>query len=211
MRKELPSILSVNDAVSLIINLPCQPGATDVLEMLSYFREEAESNLDHAENSDDRKKYTAQVTLYLTREAMARSLMEAIGSELSAISKGRESILEVEDDSFGSEKLITASVCAWADDMGFHIEGWKPPGHWRKKKDRSYTSEYLDIVDDVIATFCEENGEWFYPGAVPTNENIIDYINGKYGQLSEKIVTSIPTIVRQGVTLSTKKRSTPTG
>jgi len=200
MRKELPPFLSVNDAVSLMINLPYQPGTTDVLEMLSHFREEAESRLDHAETTEEREKYKAHVALYLTREAMARSLMEAIQSELSGLSKGRGSILEVEDDTFGSEKLVTASVCAWAYDMGFYVEGWVTPRHWRKKKDRSYTSDYLDIIDDVIATFCEEGGEHFIPEKEPKNDAVELYIRQNYGDFSRKILTSISTIVRQGMT-----------
>ena len=197
MKKELPPFLSINDAVSLIINLPYQPGTTDVLEMLSYFREQAEANLDHAKTSEDKEKYRAQVAIYLTREAMARSLMQAIGLEISAISKGKESTLEIEEGGFGSEKLVTASVYAWADEMAFHTHGWEPPRHWRKKSERTFSTDYLDILDDVIATFCEEGGEEYVPNNKLQKAAVSAWIKGKYPGTSEKVNDVIGTLLRQ--------------
>ena len=173
--------------------------------MISHFRDEAEGKRDSADNSDDREKYDCQSVLHLCREGLARSMIQAIGHELDALGKGKESILEVADSTFGSEKLVTASVGAWAQHMGFGIEGWVTPRHWRKKSERNYSTDYLDIIDDVVATFCEEGGEYYEPGIEPNNAAVTSYVNGKYGKLSERIITSIATIVRPGVSPSTKK------
>jgi hypothetical protein len=205
MNKNLPPALSVNDAAALILNISYLPGSNDLLAMISHFREEAEDNRDSADNSDDREKYNCQAVIHLCREGLARSMIQAIGHELDALGKGKESILELADSTFGSEKFVTASVLAWAEQIGFGIQGWTVPRHWRKKTERSYSSEYLDIVDDVIATFCEEGGEGYYPGRQPKVESILEYIRNKYGNLSARIVTAIPTIVRPGVSPSTKK------
>ena len=131
---------------------------------------------------------------------MAQALFDLINAEIDKVRSDEESLLEIEDDTFGSEKLVTASVCAWAYDIGFYIEGWKAPRHWRKKTERNYTSEYLDIIDDVISTFCEEGGDHYTPGRPPKNDAVIAYIKEKYGTFSDKIMTSIATVVRQGRT-----------
>ncbi len=174
--------------------------------MLSYFREEAQSRHDHSDNSDDRNKYASHIAMYLCREGLARALIEAISVELKAIGKGEESTLEVEDHTIGSEKLVTASVCDWAQEKGFHIEGWETPRHWRRKSERAYSTEYLDIIDDVIAAFCEPGGEHYQEGVAPKNEAINVYISEKYGlSLSANVIGSISTIVRPGITLTTKR------
>ena len=105
--------------------------------MLSFFTEEAESKHDHAKSQDERDKNTAHISMYTSREELARALIQAIDSELSNIKNGQESLLEVVELQFGSEKLVTSSVCAWAADMGFGIEGWETPRFWRKAQDRS--------------------------------------------------------------------------
>ena len=205
MKRNLPPSLSVNDAAALILNISYLPGSNDLLEMISHFREEAEVNRDSADNSDDREKYNCQAAIHLCREGLARSMIQAVRDELDALSKGKESILEVADSTFGSEKLVTASVGAWAEHMGFGIGGWEMPRHWRKKVERNYSTEYMDIIDDVVAAFCEEGGEHYEPGIEPNNSAVTAYINEKYGKLSERIITSIATIVRPGVSPSTKK------
>ena len=197
MKIELPLTLSINEAVSFIINLPYQPGTTNVLEMLSYLREEAESKRDHAKTAEEKQKFQAYVSVYLTREAMARSLMQAIDSETLAVEKGEESILEMADHTIGSVKFVTASVCAWASAKGFHIDGWETPRHWRKKSERSFSSDYLDILDDVIATFCEEGGEHYQPKTNTLKSAVSAWIKEKYPKTSEKVNDVIGTIIRQ--------------
>jgi hypothetical protein len=206
MPRELPTTLSVNDAAALMLNISYIPGTNDLLEMLSFFREEAESKHDHAKSQDERDKYTAHIAMYLCREGLARSLIQAIDSELSNIRKGQESLLEVVEAPFGSEKLVTSSVCAWAAHMGFGIEGWEPPRFWRKAHDRSYQTEYLAILDDVIATFCEEGGEHYEPGIIPNKAAIKAWVQDKYGMdVSNKVLDVIPTLLRPGITQTTKK------
>jgi hypothetical protein len=205
MGKELPSSVSVHDAAALILNMSYLPGTNDLIDMISHFREEAGVERDNATDPGEREKYNCQAIMHLCREGLARSLIEAIELEFSAISAGKESILEIDENAFGSEKFKTTSILAWAENIGFGIQGWKMPAHWRKKNRRTYSTEFLDIIDDVIATFCEEGGENYSPDTEPRNYMIVDYIKEKYGPLSEKIMTSIPTIVRPGVTYSTKK------
>lgn len=198
MEKELPSSVSVNDAAALILNMSYQPGTNDLIHMMSHFREEAEAKRDNATDPDEREIYNCQAAMHLCREGLARSLIEAMNVEFGAIGAGKESILEIDENAFGSEKLKTASVLEWAENIGFGARGWKMPTHWRKKNERNYSSEYLDIIDDVIATFCEEGGEGYYPGRQPKVDGILEYIRNKYGNLSARIVTAIPTIVRRG-------------
>lgn len=200
MTKELPESISVDDAVALILGFSYTPGTNSLLNMLSYFREEAESKLDHAETDLERNKYKSLVILYQCREELAASLYRAIQAELDMINKQQESILEVSDGTFNSEKLVTASVCEWAYDMGFGIEGWQPPRFWRKKGERLYSTEYLDILDDVIATFCEEGGEHYQSGITPKKEVVITWIEDKYGPLSKKVLDVIATLIRPGLT-----------
>ena len=128
MPRELPTTLSVNDAAALMLNISYLPGANDLLEMLSFFREEAQSKHDHAKSQDEREKYAAHIAMYLCREGLARSLIQAIDSELHNIRNGQESKLEVVEVTFGSEKLVTASVCEWAADMGLRCVGPKRQG-----------------------------------------------------------------------------------
>jgi len=206
MSKELPPTLSVDDAAALMLNISYIPGSNDLLEMLSFFREEAQSKYDHAKSQDEREKYAAHIVMYLCREGLARSLIQAIDSELHSIRNGQESKLEVVEVQFGSEKLVTASVCAWAADMGFGIEGWDPPRFWRRAQDRSYQTEYLAVLDDVIATFCEEGGEHYEPGIIPKKPAIIHWVQDKYGtNVSNKVLDVIPTLLRPGLTQTTKK------
>ena len=206
MPRKLPTTLSVNDAAALILNISYLPGTNDLLEMLSFFTEEAQSKHDHAKSQDERDKYTALIAMYICREGSARALIQAIDSELHNIRNGQESKLEVVEVQFGSEKLVTASVCAWAADMGFGIEGWEPPRFWRKTQDRSYQTEYLAILDDVIATFCEEGGEHYEPEIIPKKIAIKNWVQTKYGtNVSNKVLDVIPTLLRPGITQTTKK------
>ena len=206
MPRELPTTLSVNDAAALILNISYLPGANDLLEMLSYFTEEAQSKHDHAESKDEREKYTVLTAMYICREGLARALIESINSELHNIRNGQESKLEVAEVQFGSEKLITSSVCAWAAYMGFGIEGWEPPRFWRKAQDRSYQTEYLAILDDVIATFYEEGGEHYEPGIIPKKSAVTSWAQDKYGtHVSNKVLDVIHTLLRPGITQTTKR------
>ena len=206
MSQEYPSTLSVEDAAALILNISYLPGTNSLLEMLSYFIEEAEAKLDNADSQEEREKYEALRVMYTCREDMARTLIGAIQAELDSISKGKPSILEVADSTFGSEKLVTPSVFAWAYEIGFGLPDWRPPRFWRKASDRRYQSEYLSIVDDVIATFLEEGGEHYDAGVVPKKAVVTEWIREQYGQnLSDKVLDSIATVIRPGLTETTKK------
>ena len=104
MRKELPPTLSVMDAAAVITNISYLPGTNDLFDMLSHFREEAEAGLDHAETKEERGRFALYLLMYQQREALARSVIAAINAELDCISKGKGSMLEVADGTFGSEK-----------------------------------------------------------------------------------------------------------
>lgn len=204
-KEELPESISIDDAVALILGFSYTPGTHSLLDMLSYFREEAESKFDYAETQLERDKYKALVSVYRHRESLAFSLYKAISAELNNIDQKKKSTLEVSDGTFNSEKLVTASVCSWAYDLGFGIEGWQPPRFWRKKGERNYSTEYLDILDDVIATFCEEGGEYYQSGITPKKEAVITWIEGKYGPLSKKVLDVIATLIRPGLTQPPEK------
>jgi hypothetical protein len=200
MPKELPESISIDDAVALILSFSYTPGTNSLRDMFSYFKEDAESKLDHAVTQFERDKYNTLLNLYEIRIELAEALYAVIGVELNNIRQKKESALEVYDDRFNSEKLVTASVCSWAYDLGFGIEGWQPPRFWRKKGERNYSTEYLDILDDVIATFCEEGGEYYQSGITPKKEAVITWIEGKYGPLSKKVLDVIATLIRPGLT-----------
>lgn len=205
MRKELPPTLTVMDASALLMNISYLPGENDLLQMLSFFTEEAESNLDHAITKEERAIFGSRMLMYQHREALAQSIIAAINAELDSINNGEKSKIEVADDTFGSEKLVTASVYAWADEMGFGIAGWEAPRFWRKASKRRHNTEYLSILDDVIATFCEEGGEHYESGKEPTNAVVSAWITDKYGHLSEKVIGAMGTIIRPGLSKSTKQ------
>lgn len=209
MPKEIPESLSLNDAAALIMNLSFMPGDNDLLDMLEYFREEAESLYDHAEDPVEKRRLTHQIDMHNARLAMAISLFDALNAELDCIRNGIDSKLKIDEDSFGSEKLLTASVIDWATHIGFGIGGWKPPRFWRKKSDRGYSTEYLDIIDDVVETFCVAGGDHYVPNRKPTNDLIALYVHDKYSQrpdkiISDKTISTIGTVVRPGLTYTTK-------
>ena len=206
MAKELPKSLSIEDAAALILNIDFLPGSNRLREMLSYFMEEAESNRDKASAQDERKKYDAMMVMHQYRFVFAKAVLDAIDAELDAINNGRDSILELEDETFGSEQLVTASVFSWAARNGFGIRGWTAPRFWRKASERSFSTEYLDIIDDVIATFCEEGGEHYSPGVTPKKEAITHWVTEKYGSVSDKVLDVIGTIIRPGLTTTSKKK-----
>lgn len=196
MSKELPSSLTINDAVALLLKISYIPGITDLLTMISYFIEEAESKLDNAIDLNEKDKYRALVSTHIMREGLARSLMGAIEAEITIINQGKNSLLEIQYNTFGSEKLVTSSVCAWGDHMGFGIEGWVPPRFWRKKEDRSHQTEYLHILDHIIETFCEEGGKHYEPGELLKNKVISAWVTEEYGELSDKVISTMCTIIR---------------
>lgn len=180
--------------------------------MLSYFKEEAESNFDHAKDQLERIKYQNLVEMYEYRENLARSLYKAIEAELSDLKKGLGSELEISDKNFGHEKLVTSSVCSWAYYMGFGIPGWQPPRFWRKKNERYYNTEYLSLIDDVIATYFEEGGEHFKKKGLEKKQALISDIQNKYKSttnevLSYKIVDVIATILLQPKLIYPKNKS----
>jgi hypothetical protein len=186
MAKELPRTLSIEDAAALILNIDFLPGSNRLREMLSYFMEEAESNRDKARTYAERNKYEVMLVMHQYRFVLAKAVLDAIDAELDAINNGRDSILELEDDTFGSEQLVTSSVLSWAAHNGFGIRGWTAPRFWRKASERSFSTEYLDIIDDVIATFCEEGGMYYSPGKTPKKDAITLWVTEKYGSVSEK-------------------------
>jgi hypothetical protein len=205
MPQEYPPTISVEDAAALMVNISYLPGTNGLLEMLSYFTEDALAKLDNADSQEERNKYEALWRMYVCREGMARTLIGTIQAELDSISKGKPSILEVADSTFGSEKLVTPSVFAWAADIGFGLPDWRPPRFWRKASDRSYQSAYLSIVDDVIATFLEEGGE-HYDGNIPKKAAVTEWVRQQYGKnLSDKVLDAIATVIRPGLTETTKK------
>lgn len=205
MRKELPATLTVNDAVALVVNISFLPGTTNLLEMLSQFTEGAEIELDRTKTKSERVKFTSHRVMYQCRELLAQSIVAAINVEIDCIDDGKESTLEVANDEFGSKKLVTASVCAWANELGFWIDGWETPRFWRKSSERNYSTEYLDILDDVIATFCEEGGEHYKPGQEPKNALVSAWIKEKYGPLSDKVIGAMGTLIRPGLSETTKR------
>lgn len=202
--KQLPPELSIDDAVALILNIDFLPGSTDLLDMLSYFREESESKQDYATSTDERSKQQGYVLMHQFREGLARAILDAIDAELSTIKKGGISELELVDDTFGSERLVTASVLHWAAYHGFGMRGWVAPRFWRRSAQRTYSTEFLDILDDVIATFCEEGGEHYEHGVIPKKEVVSSWINEKYGVISDKVVDAMGTMIRPGLTTAPK-------
>jgi hypothetical protein len=195
--KKLPKTLSINDAAALVMNISFLPNSTDLVEMLEYFQEEAESKYDKATGSDEKIKYKSHIAMTSTRVKMGKEVLAAINSELTCINNGEESLLKVEENNFGSEKLDTESVLYWASVYGFGIQGWEPPRFWRKATERRHNTEYLSVLDDVIATFCEEGGEHYIKNTEPQKSAVSTWIKGKYSFTSEKVRDAIGTIIRR--------------
>jgi hypothetical protein len=196
MRSKLPETLSVDDAVALIINLPYTPGGINPMQMLAYFTEESAAMLDSAKTPEDKELCRYQLKTHQVREQLAEAIYDLLVTEIDRVRKGKPDTLELAEDSIGSEKLVTASVCDWAHNKGFHIEGWSTPRHWRKKNERSYSTAYLDIVDDVIANFCEELGNHYAENGQPKKEAVMAWIKEKYPETSAKVNDAIATIIR---------------
>lgn len=207
MKKSLPSAVSVDDAIALILNIDYLPGSTSPIEMFSYFHQEAEVRRDQATNAVERDKYDCLAVMHGARQLLGRSILDALDAEISSIRKGATSYLEVIDDEFGGERLVTASVLEWAKQNGFGVDGWAMPRHWRRATSRTFSTEYLDILDDVIATFCEEGGEYYQPGVPPKKEVITHWVREKYGEVSDKVLDVLGTLIRPGLTNTTKQHN----
>jgi hypothetical protein len=191
-----PYSVSINDAISIVLNMSYQPGNTSLPEMIGYFREEAESKRDGAKNDDERRGYAAQAHMHLFREGLARALIDALEKELHKVHVGHETLIEVDGQSTpGEEKLVTASVLAWAENIGFGISNWSPPRLWRRRSERVFSTEYLDILDDVIATWFEEGGAEYIPNVTPKKELLKAWIKEKYGEFSDRVIDSMATML----------------
>jgi hypothetical protein len=191
-----PHSVSINDAISIILNMPFQPGNTTLPEMIGFFREEADANRDRALTEEDRNRFAAQATMHKYREELARSLIDALENEVKKVYAGQKSVVELDTSAApGEEKLVTASVLAWAEDIGFGISNWSPPRFWRRKSARTYSTEYLDILDDLIATWFEEDGEKYSPNYTPKKDALRLWATTKYGVISEKVLDAMMTMV----------------
>ena len=168
--------------------------------------EEAEVNLENATSSEDKEQYLHRLEIYEHRKELAQAILDALELELDNIHRGKPSVLELEDDAFASRKIVTSSVCAWAHEMGFNIGGWEAPRFWRKQSERRYYTEYLEIFDDVIETFCEENGEYYTPDRPPKKDALFLWAEKKYGPVSKKVIDAMGTIIRPGLTQTTEKK-----
>jgi hypothetical protein len=206
MPRELPPSVTIDEAAALILNISYLPGDAGLLEMLQYFREEAEAQYDKAQTMVDRQRFESRIRLFAYRADLAQQIIATIGAELAAIDKGRDSLLEVVDGSFGHEKLGTGSVYAWAEHIGFGIGDWEPPRFWRPASERQFRTEWLSILDHVIATFCEKGGE-HYSATPPKKDVVKAWIREHYGDLSDKVLDAMATMIRPGLTPSTKTKT----
>ena len=150
MSKSLPKTLSVDDAVALLINQNDWPCDTSLFNMLSYFREEAEVNLGNAETDEEQKKYKRLLGIHINREDFANGLYKLINDEIDAIKNGRASKLIIDDSSFGSVKLNTASFCRWSAQMGVSPYGWETPDFSILAPEQSETStDYVTTTSNI--------------------------------------------------------------
>lgn len=182
-------------AEPIILNVPFQPGNTTLPEMIGFFREEAESKRDRALTEEDRNGFTAQAEMHLHREKLARSLINALENEVKKVYAGQESLVELDTSTApGEEKLVTASLLEWAGQIGFGISDWSPPCFWRRKSLRTYRTEYLGVLDDLIATWFEEGGESFSPNNTQKKDALRLWVSEKY-DISEKVLDAMMTMV----------------
>ncbi len=205
MREELPESITIDEAVGFLLNIDYTYKSKDVIEMLENFEDEAKRKFGELEDPEE-----AQLALYLSdihtkRISYARSVITYLEAELSSAERGEPSLLKIDANSFGNIKIISTSLHDWADHNGFGIDRWELPAFWREPPRRNYFSEYLNVIDDVIRTFCEPTGKRYDEtqmsnGGGPKVADVKRYISEKYPKVSDKILGPLATIVRKGFT-----------
>lgn len=208
--KQLPETLSLDEAVAFMINLPFVPEKYSIKDLLEGFRNDAENSFHMAKENIEKDLYNKLCEIQDLRMELARCVREAIAIEMDLVRDGYSSKLKVDTSTFTADKIITPSLIEWADDIGFGITGWKFNPRWRKAGDRRFSTEYLEIIDEIIKEFYEEGGNSYDKNKPPTNAQISVYIEKIKPGLSKKMIESICTILKPELTQTTKTHK-PTG
>nr|WP_321464596.1 hypothetical protein [uncultured Desulfobulbus sp.] len=128
MRREGPSTITVEEAVSEMVNMDYIPAGFTLLDMLAAFREEAE--VEHHNGQIDRlpeeqiKVMEIRIHACQERYALAEHLLESLQNE---VEHRDGSMIVLADESFGKQRLTFESVSDWAADRyGIGISRPKP-------------------------------------------------------------------------------------
>ena len=205
MSKELPRSISINDAVSYLVNIDYTPNSKDVIEMMRHFLIEAQENYDNENDSEEKELLGRYVVLYQARIVYAKTIWDCIEEEIDGTKKYGSGILKLDPDSPGEDKILVPSLLEWSRHYGFGIDQLNIPSSWINPIDRHYQTDHLAVIDDIIKTFCEETGDEYdekhiksYKG--PDADKIKEYVERKYPKVSKQVRNALPAIVRKGLT-----------
>lgn len=118
MNKSIPSSLTIEEAVALIINLDYIPTGFSLLDMTGAFLEDAEfnyvsANSDNGFTSAQLDSLEFCLNVCKERHALAQSLIKQLEYE---IKNPEDSIIVISDDSTSLTRLTFESVFDWAGD-----------------------------------------------------------------------------------------------
>ncbi len=128
MRREGPSSVTVEEAVSEMVNMDYIPAGFTLLEMLAAFQEEAEVECENAliDRPPEEQIKEKKIRMHACQEryALAERLLESLQHE---VDHREGSMIVLADESFGKQRLTFESVSDWAADRyGIGISRPKP-------------------------------------------------------------------------------------
>lgn len=156
MPKTLPTTLTIEEAVALMIGLDYIPTGFAVLDMTSAFLEESEAELETHRNSDA-CQHRQQVCL--ARHQLASTLLGAL---THAALDANSDYLVRSDDTSPTQRFTTTSLNNWAEDH-FGITLWAPSKsheHSMELAGITWQDVTFKIYADYRVGYCIKDGRY---------------------------------------------------
>ncbi len=202
--KQLPETLSIDEAVAFMINLPELLEGISLEEILDVYVSHADNMAEEYGVTEEKDLRDDLIEIQEHRRDLAKLIKSALLNEIKLINLGFERELRISNESITAGKIITSSLINWADARGIGVMGWNFNHQWRTAEARNFSTPFLNIIDGIIRDLFQEGGKHYKPGTIPTNEEIILYIDQINPEISSKIKQSICTILKPELTLTTK-------
>ncbi len=200
--KQLPEALSIDEAIAFMINLPYKPDEYSIEDLLQGFRDDAANKCLELENLLEKNLYHHLMQVQELRISLSKHLREILEIEKKLTQEKYDRDIKFDRNSFVTEKIITPNFIMWAQNFGFGIVGNQINPYWRKIGYDGYSTPYLDLIDEVIHKFYEEDGSEYNNDADPKNEEIIKFLKNKISKISPKMTEAICTILKPDLTFS---------
>lgn len=156
MPKLLPTTLTIEEAVALMIGLDYIPTGFTVLDMTSAFLEESEADLETNRNSDAGQR---RHEVCLARHQLASTLLDALTYEALEANSGN---LVRSDDTSPTQRFTTTSLNNWAQDR-FGITLWAPSmsdGQPKELAGVTWQDVTIKIYTDHRVGYCVKDGRY---------------------------------------------------